>query len=189
MKKATKPSKASKVRAYQAAHPNATATDVAKACGITPAYVYAIRHDDKKLSVKVPKQLKWRHVTTTTSKEPAMPFKEEAERIFELTKGRQRIHPKTGKMLMEGVERVTKESQGLPYGKNIEMIEPKADNVNHPAHYKVGGIETIDFIEAKGLSYHLGNVVKYIARADSKGNRKEDLLKAQWYLNREIAKL
>ena len=176
MKKATKPSKASKVRAYQAAHPNATATDVAKACGITPAYVYAIRHDDKKLSVKVPKQLKWRHVTTTTSKEPAMPFKEEAERIFELTKGRQRMHPVTGKMLMENVERIT-------------MEEPQADNVNHPAHYKVGGIETIDFIEAKGLSYHLGNVVKYIARADSKGNRKEDLLKAQWYLNREIAKL
>jgi len=66
--------------------------------------------------------------------------------------------------------------------------EPQADNVNHPAHYKVGGIETIDFIEAKQLNYNLGNVVKYIARADNKGNRKEDLLKARWYLNREIAK-
>jgi len=66
--------------------------------------------------------------------------------------------------------------------------ELNADNVNHPAHYKTGGIETIDFIEAKGLNYHLGNVVKYITRADSKGNRKEDLLKAQWYLNREIDK-
>lgn len=65
---------------------------------------------------------------------------------------------------------------------------PAPDNVNHPAHYKAGGIETIDFIEAKNLNYHLGNVVKYIARADSKGNRKEDLLKAQWYLDREIAK-
>ena len=65
----------------------------------------------------------------------------------------------------------------------------KADNVNHPAHYKVGGIETIDFIEAKQLSYHLGNVVKYITRADYKGNRIEDLQKARWYLNREIARL
>ena len=63
------------------------------------------------------------------------------------------------------------------------------DVVNNPAHYKVGGIETIDFIEAKKLSYNLGNVVKYITRADHKGNRKEDLLKAQWYLNREIANL
>jgi hypothetical protein len=65
---------------------------------------------------------------------------------------------------------------------------PQVDNVNQPAHYKVGGIETIDFIEAKQLNYHLGNVVKYIARADNKGNRKEDLLKAQWYLGREIEK-
>ena len=65
---------------------------------------------------------------------------------------------------------------------------PKPDNVNHPAHYKVGGIETIDFIEAKGLGYNLGNVVKYITRADHKGNTMEDLLKARWYLNREIAK-
>ena len=64
-----------------------------------------------------------------------------------------------------------------------------ADNVNHPSHYKKGGIETIDFIEAKDLSYHLGNVVKYITRSEHKGNRKEDLLKAQWYLNRAIEKL
>ena len=64
-----------------------------------------------------------------------------------------------------------------------------ADNVNHPSHYRVGGIETIDFIEAKGLNYHLGNVVKYITRADYKGNRLQDLKKAQWYLNRAILNL
>jgi len=60
------------------------------------------------------------------------------------------------------------------------------DPVNHPEHYKVGGIETIDFIEAKQLSYNLGNVVKYLTRADHKGNRLQDLQKAQWYLEREI---
>lgn len=60
------------------------------------------------------------------------------------------------------------------------------DIVNHPDHYKVGGIETIDFIEAKNLNYHLGNVVKYITRADHKGKRLEDLKKARWYLDREI---
>ena len=63
------------------------------------------------------------------------------------------------------------------------------DMVNHPSHYKVGGIETIDFIEAKSLGYNLGNVVKYITRADHKGNKLEDLKKAQWYLNREVSKL
>jgi len=65
----------------------------------------------------------------------------------------------------------------------------KVDAVNHPPHYKAGGIETIDFIEAKSLNYNLGNVVKYITRADHKGNKLEDLQKAQWYLNREIKNL
>ena len=60
------------------------------------------------------------------------------------------------------------------------------DPVNHPSHYTVGGIETIDFIEAKGLNYNLGNVVKYITRSDYKGNKHQDLQKALWYLNREL---
>jgi hypothetical protein len=68
----------------------------------------------------------------------------------------------------------------------IDMHEPKSDPVNHPAHYKVGGIETIDFIEAKRLNYNMGNAVKYITRADHKGSRKQDLEKAIWYLKREI---
>lgn len=67
--------------------------------------------------------------------------------------------------------------------------KPKADMVNHPPHYTGGGIETIDFIEAKRLGYHLGNVVKYITRAEHKGNTYEDLCKARWYLNREIDKV
>ena len=64
--------------------------------------------------------------------------------------------------------------------------KPIADMVNNPPHYKAGGIETIDFIEAKGLNYNLGNVVKYITRADLKGDRKENLEKALWYLKREL---
>jgi hypothetical protein len=63
------------------------------------------------------------------------------------------------------------------------------DKINHPSHYKVGGIETIDFIEAKDLGYHLGNVVKYISRADHKDNKLENLKKAQWYLNRAVSNL
>lgn len=58
--------------------------------------------------------------------------------------------------------------------------------VNHPPHYTAGGIETIDFIEAKELDYHLANVVKYVSRAGRKGELLEDLQKAQWYLNRRI---
>jgi len=60
------------------------------------------------------------------------------------------------------------------------------DPVNHPPHYKSGGIETIDFIEAKDLNYRLGNVVKYVSRAGKKGDPIQDLEKALWYLQREI---
>lgn len=70
----------------------------------------------------------------------------------------------------------------------ITMEEPASDPVNHPAHYKTGGIETIDFIEAKALNYNMGNAVKYISRAEHKGNKKQDLEKAVWYLNRELAR-
>ena len=63
------------------------------------------------------------------------------------------------------------------------------DAVHHPAHYLVGGMETIDFIEAKELSYCLGNAVKYISRAEHKGNKKEDIEKAIWYLNRELSSI
>lgn len=63
-----------------------------------------------------------------------------------------------------------------------------SDAIN-PQHYQDGGIQTIDFIEAKALNFHLGNVVKYVSRAGKKGDKLEDLLKAQWYLQREIERL
>lgn len=61
------------------------------------------------------------------------------------------------------------------------------DAVNHPAHYTQGGIEVIDAIEAWGLGFNLGNVVKYVARSAHKGRELEDLRKAAWYLARAIA--
>lgn len=65
------------------------------------------------------------------------------------------------------------------------MIDP----VNHPPHYANGKIEVIDFIEDKQLGFHLGNAVKYIARAGKKDPEKtnEDLQKAIWYINRYIS--
>lgn len=60
------------------------------------------------------------------------------------------------------------------------------DSIEHPRHYTFGGIEVIEAIEAWSLGYHLGNVVKYVARAAHKGSFVEDLRKARWYLDREI---
>ena len=67
------------------------------------------------------------------------------------------------------------------------FAEPKKEDViNHPSHYTRGKIEVIDFIEDQQLPYHLGNVIKYIARAGYKGDKLEDLKKARWYLDRYI---
>ena len=67
----------------------------------------------------------------------------------------------------------------------------KVDPVNHPPHYADGKIEVIDFIEDKKLGFHLGNAVKYIARAGKKDSEKtsEDLQKAIWYINRYIEQM
>jgi hypothetical protein len=68
------------------------------------------------------------------------------------------------------------------------------DSVNHPQHYCIGGIEVIKYIRAK-LSedeYHgylKGSVIKYLSRAGHKGDEKEDLEKARWYLERMICEV
>lgn len=64
------------------------------------------------------------------------------------------------------------------------------DNVNHPSHYQgfSNGAEVIDITE--NLSFNLGNVVKYVARAGRKtDDPAEDLRKARFYLNREIQRV
>jgi len=79
-------------------------------------------------------------------------------------------------------------------GKKVIMIRRPAptedsessDPVNHPAHYKVGGIETIDFIKAKLTpeeykGYLKGSVLKYASRAGHKDNATQDAGKMAWY--------
>ncbi|HWR49911.1 MAG TPA: DUF3310 domain-containing protein [Bryobacteraceae bacterium] len=56
-----------------------------------------------------------------------------------------------------------------------------------PAHYTRLNPEPLDVIEAWGLGWHLGNVLKYIARAGHKGSELQDLRKARNYLDRLIA--
>jgi hypothetical protein len=60
------------------------------------------------------------------------------------------------------------------------------DPVNHPPHYTShpSGVECIQVVEH--MNFSLGNAVKYIWRADEKGNALEDLEKARWYLDREL---
>lgn len=65
------------------------------------------------------------------------------------------------------------------------------DMVNHPSHYTFAEpqYEVLLVIEAWKLGYHLGNVVKYVARSERKGKQIEDLKKARFYLDRKIQQL
>lgn len=62
------------------------------------------------------------------------------------------------------------------------------DMVNHPPHYTShpSGVECIQVTEH--MNFCLGNALKYIWRSDLKGNDVQDLEKAVFYLNREIAR-
>jgi hypothetical protein len=71
-----------------------------------------------------------------------------------------------------------------------DIPEPtKVELVNSPLHYQGNRFEVIDIIDDFNLSFNTGNAIKYILRADKKGNQKQDLLKAIWYLEHELNKL
>lgn len=74
----------------------------------------------------------------------------------------------------------------------LDVIEKKADLVNKPPHYTAGGMDFLDYAEAKGLTEnaYLFNVVKYVSRAGKKVgvDPVQDLEKAEFYLKREIAR-
>lgn len=65
------------------------------------------------------------------------------------------------------------------------------EQVNNPQHYggKDNPYEAIKVIENWKLNFNLGNAIKYLARADHKNNKLQDLEKAKWYIQREINNL
>jgi hypothetical protein len=164
MPKATKHanSTAAKIRAYLRNNPTATPKKVAEVCNTTAQHVSVIKYGMKKAGEET--------ASLKTRTPRPVPKKYLTDKPI--------VNPH---MLVD----LTQHKDGSITEK-ITMIEPESDPVNHPAHYKVGGIETIDFIEAKKLNYNMGNAVKYITRADHKGSRKQDLEKAIWYLKREL---
>lgn len=73
----------------------------------------------------------------------------------------------------------------------LEVVEDKKSEINqisHPSHYCFGKYEPVKVIQDWGLSFCLGNVIKYLARTGRKdGNSKlQDLLKAKQYIEFEI---
>jgi hypothetical protein len=72
-------------------------------------------------------------------------------------------------------------------GSRHDALVSATDMVNHPPHYTShpSGVECIQITEHMGFC--LGNAMKYIWRADLKADAVEDLEKAKWYLERELA--
>ena len=60
------------------------------------------------------------------------------------------------------------------------------DEIEKSSHYNQGRYEVIEVIEDWEMNFNLGNVLKYIARCNHKGNKKKDLEKAIYYIRREI---
>ncbi len=172
-----KPNASAKIRSFIAANPNATARYVADQLGVPVQRVYNVRYKLQAVAKKPVENIqKFMGVTMATEDIPKL-TDEQALRLAE--------NLNKPKMRMLSVSTSNKSIKPL-----IMEHTPPADAVNNPAHYTDGGIETIDYIEAKGLGYHLGNAVKYISRAGKKGTNQglEDLKKAQWYLARAIEK-
>lgn len=71
---------------------------------------------------------------------------------------------------------------------HTKHFKDHTETVEHPPHYNLhpSGIECIQVTEH--LNFCLGNAVKYIWRADLKHDAIEDLKKAKWYIEREIAR-
>ena len=63
------------------------------------------------------------------------------------------------------------------------------DPVNNPPHYTAhpSGVEAIEI--TRHMNFNLGNAIKYIWRADLKGNAIQDLQKAAFYINDEIKRM
>jgi hypothetical protein len=151
-----------KVRRHYEKFPDAKHAEVSSALGIDIKYLYVIKNKLKTTGrLPITPAVPLTTLTTNTS----------LNAMLEPTYKR--------KIRMEAPERMIEVSY-------LPKVSATPDLVNQPPHYTAGGIETIDFIEAKKLNYNLGNVIKYLTRADHKGNKLEDLRKAQWYLTREI---
>ncbi len=65
----------------------------------------------------------------------------------------------------------------------------KRSAVHHPSHYTShpSGVECIQITEH--MNFCIGNAMKYLWRAELRGNAVEDLKKAKWYIDREVERI
>ena len=69
-----------------------------------------------------------------------------------------------------------------------------SEDKTNPDHYKVGGIQNIDYLKAKSTPEEFRgflrlNAMKYLARFGHKNDKLEEAEKAAWYIERLIKEL
>ena len=158
---AKKLSKTQKIRNYMKDHPEAKAKAIAEAIGTKINYVYTVMHQERK-------------------KLKASATPDSLVKVQGVMMGKDDKSNLTDEQMSRLVFNATKPK--------IRM-QRSIDDVNQPPHYKIGGIETIDVIEAKLTpeefrGYLKGNVMKYASRTGYKGDALQDAGKMAWYANR-----
>jgi hypothetical protein len=164
-----------------------SAAEIAKRLKVKASYVHTIKWLDRKANAKKKVQVERSHAPKVKKAEKK--YLKKVEALYKKPTSRLIKEVQEMKQALDVIESKPTKLFVQPQYKDAAMkILADNDLVNHPPHYKSGGVETIDFIEAKDLNYRLGNVVKYISRAGKKvgSDPVQDLEKARFYLEREI---
>jgi len=151
-------SKVQKIRNYIKDHPEAKPRAIAEALGTTIQYVYSAMHQARK------------KLKASATPDPLV-------KVQGVVMGKDDMTNLTDEQMSRLVFNATKPKA---------RMQRAIDDVNHPPHYKIGGIETIDVIEAKLTpeefrGYLKGNVVKYLTRIGYKEDAGKDVDKMVWY--------
>jgi len=172
MTKRVKQVRASKVREFILLNPDISAKFISDKFSVPLQTVYNLRYHLKKKLAEKGQELKRsanvdEQVAQTKVKRVAQLLEEWSNAPVEVVK------PKTPQ----------------EHVKDILDNYVQPDPVNHPAHYTHGGIETIDFIQAKLTpeefrGYLKGNILKYGSRIGHKDNDMQDAGKLAWYTNK-----
>lgn len=154
--------------------------EIAKRLNVEPAYVHTIKWLDRKAATKAKGEPERSHDPKVKKAENHMI--KTVERLYKKP-------PTNPSKLMKAIVQMDREMAAVRQLDKEMLKFSKPDLVNKPPHYTDGGVDTLKFIEAKDLNFRLGNVVKYVSRCGKKMgvNPIEDLEKARFYLDREIA--
>jgi hypothetical protein len=203
-----KQTKTQRINALLASNPELTAKEVAKKLGVTTNLVHQVKWQTKKNSEFVSKVFARAKMKPTPerSDDPKVIAAEDkyVDAVESLYKKPTRLlesvrEMKTALDALDKIKDKPKKSMAIQEGNDLanKIFQETYDKyhtdlVNHPPHYTAGGIDFIDFAEAKGLTEnaYLFNVVKYVVRAGKKADVDpvQDLEKAEYYLKREIAR-